>query len=169
MKNITLIGMPGAGKSTLGVILAKILCTNFIDTDLLIQQTHSSPLQKIIGESGLEAFLNLEATTICSLDVHNHVIATGGSVVYRYRSMEHLLQISMVVFLNVPLQELKKRISSMMFTRGIVMKRGETLADLLSERLPLYRKYSHHEIDCSEKSMERIVGELTSLFRSDSL
>ncbi len=162
MKNITLIGMPGAGKSTVGVILAKTLCWGFIDTDLLIQQKSSVPLQTIINKSGLEAFLDAEEDAVTSLSVRNHVIATGGSVVYRPKSMKHLSHSSCIVFLNVSLQELKSRIGPMMLTRGIAMKRGVSLADLFEERRPLYRSYAHFEIDCEGKCAEKVVGEIVS-------
>lgn len=166
MKNITLIGMPGAGKSTAGVILAKTLCRGFVDTDLLIQQKQSAPLQTIIDHSGLDAFLDAEEDAVASLDLENHVIATGGSVVYRCRSMEHLKQNSCIVFLNVPLRELEKRIGPMMLTRGIAMKRGVSFADLFEERLPLYRSYAHFEIDCTGKCIEQVVREIISRIRS---
>ncbi len=168
MSNITLIGMPGAGKSTIGVILAKTLCRSFVDTDLLIQQDQNCSLQIIIDYLGLEAFREIEERVICSINVSNHVIATGGSVVYSEKAMEHLRSISTVFFLDVPLEELEKRIRPMMLSRGIVMRKGATLKDLYEERLPLYRKYAHHTVvcqggHCMEKMVHQISGQINSI------
>lgn len=150
--NIVLIGMPGSGKSTVGVLLAKIIGYNFIDSDLLIQAREGKKLYEIINEKGIDAFNRIENEVNASIETENTVIATGGSVVYGKEAMEHLKEIGTVVFLDVSLNELKKRIRNMT-TRGISMRPGQTLDDLFNERKALYNKYCDIKISCSGKSL----------------
>ena len=152
MNNIILIGMPGCGKSTMGILLAKIAGFGFIDTDLLIQKREKRKLYRIIGESGPEYFKKVENEVGCSVDVTDTVIATGGSMVYGAEAMEHLKSIGTVVYLRVSLGELKKRIRNTA-TRGIVMSEGVTLKDLYEERAVLYEKYADITVDCSRGAL----------------
>ena len=166
MKNIILIGMPGAGKSTVGVILAKTLGMNFIDTDIVIQEHAGRLLQEMIDEEGPGAFLKTEEETILSLTEKNAVIATGGSVVFSGRAMEHLKSGGVTIYLNISFEEMVRRLSNIT-TRGIVLHAGETLHDMYNERVPLYEKYADITIDCSddhfENIVEKIVDELKNL------
>lgn len=163
MKNITLIGMPGAGKSTIGVILAKSLLCGFTDTDLIIQNRTSKSLCQLIEEEGREGFLQLENDIICQAQFNNCVIATGGSAVYGEEAMAKLKAESTVIFLEVNVSELENRLSNIK-TRGVAMKKGTTIKDLYNERLPLYRKYADFTLDCTgltaEECVDRIVEKL---------
>lgn len=162
-RNLVLIGMPGAGKSTVGVLLAKALKMPFTDTDILIQRRQDCYLQELIEEHGIEGFIRIEEETVKSLDLNNHVIATGGSVVYSEAAMAHLKAHGIVFFLNASLYQLERRLKNMK-SRGIAMTPGQTLASLYRERLPLYRKYADVEIDCSRKHIETIVSEISEKF-----
>ncbi len=144
--NLTLIGMPGAGKSTIGIILAKNLAMGFIDTDVLIQINHQKTLQQILDESGHLHLRDIEETEILKLNIDNHVIATGGSAVYSETAMEHLKRISKIIFLDVGLETLKKRIHNFE-TRGIAKAKNQTFEALFEERRRLYRKYADVTID----------------------
>lgn len=139
--NIVLIGMPGSGKSTVGIILAKLLGKNFIDTDVLIQTQHRRPLQDIIDSSGYLALRTIEEEALLGLKISNHVIATGGSAVYSHSAMEHLKADGTIVFLNVDLETLKARVRDFS-TRGLAKRPDQTVDDLFSERCALYRKYA---------------------------
>ncbi len=166
MDNIILIGMPGSGKSTVGVLLAKLLGYGFIDSDLIIQHTAGKKLFEILRDEGAEYFARLESSANANLMAHNTVIATGGSVVYSKEAMEHLKSIGTVVYLRVSLKELERRVNNFE-TRGIVMKKGQTLADIFEERASLYEKYADITVNCSkgslmknaEKIFEAIGGE----------
>ena len=158
-ENITLIGMPGSGKSTVGVVLAKTLGYNFIDTDLLIQEQDGRLLQDIINESGNEFFKNLEKKILLEVDIKKSVIATGGSAVYYENSMEHLRDISTIFYLDVPLYVVKRRLHNIK-TRGISMGAGETIELLMDKRKPLYKKYADFTIDALDKNIERVVEEI---------
>jgi shikimate kinase len=154
--NLILIGMPGAGKSTVGVVLAKRLGMGYVDTDLLIQMRSGRLLQEIIDSDGLEGFRALEEQTLKEFDVCNAVVATGGSVVYSDAAMRHLGSIGSRVFLDVPLEELAIRLKDMK-TRGLVIDPGATLADLYHERIPLYRKHADLTVDVAGQSLEQVV------------
>lgn len=147
MDNITLIGMPGSGKSTVGVLLAKLLGYQFLDVDLLIQEREGALLQEILDSRGTQAFLDAEESAILSLNCRRTVIAPGGSAVCREGAALHLKGLGPVVYLQVPLEELTRRIHNLS-TRGIAMEPGQTLADVMAYREPLYRKYAGLVVSC---------------------
>lgn len=147
MNNVTLIGMPGSGKSTVGVLLAKSLGYQFLDVDLLIQQRESALLQDILDSRGVEPFLDAEEAAVLSIQCRRHVIAPGGSAVCRERAALHLKAMGPVVYLRVPLEELCRRVQNLS-TRGIAMRPGETLKDVMAFRAPLYEKYADIVVDC---------------------
>ena len=157
MDNIILIGMPGAGKRTVGVLLAKTLGYAFLDTDLVIQQREGALLQPLVDSLGVEAFLDVEADAICSVECRGTVIAPGGSAVCRERAMSHLRALGRIVYLHLPLEELERRLSNIS-TRGIAMAPGETLADLFARRAPLYRNYADLTVDVGRQSLEETVA-----------
>lgn len=152
--NIILIGMPGSGKSTCGVIAAKILLKNFFDTDLLIQNIEGISLQNIIDAKGNDYFENAEEQAILNLDIKGTVIATGGSVIYSDKAMQHLKELGSVIFLNLSYDNMCSRIKNLA-SRGVVMKQGTTLKDMYDERLPLYHKWADEIIDCDNLSVEQ--------------
>lgn len=156
MKNIVLIGLPGAGKSTVGVILAKTLGMRFIDTDILIQENTGRILQTIINKDGTESFLKTEEKNILGLNVTNAVIATGGSAVYSSHAMEHLKSNSIVVYLNISFDEMRKRLKNIR-TRGVAMIPGQNLRDMVNQRIPLYEQYADITVDCSYGDFEDVV------------
>lgn len=156
MKNIVLIGMPGAGKSTVGVILAKSMLYDFCDTDLIIQKSTGKALCEIIKEDGIESFIKLEDDIISTQAFANSVVATGGSAVYGERAMKHLKENGIVVYLKVSADELSKRINNI-HTRGIAMKEGTTIPQLYNERAPLYEKYADITVECENLSPEACV------------
>ena len=139
--NIVLIGMPGVGKSTIGVILAKVLGYQFLDADLVIQQQEGKLLKDIIHEVGTDGFIEVENRVNAGLSCSKTIIATGGSVVYGKDAMEHLKEIGTVVYLEVPFSVIEKRLSDIK-GRGVVLKTGQTLYDLYKERTPLYEAYA---------------------------
>lgn len=163
MKNIVLIGMPGAGKSTIGVILAKALLYAFTDTDLIIQSKYGMSLSEIINKDGTEAFLKIENDVIAGCTFSNCVVATGGSAVYGEEAMKKLRENGTVVYLKLPVGELEKRLSNI-HTRGVAMKKGETIADLYEKRRPLYEKYADITLDCygltAEECVEKIISNI---------
>ncbi len=144
--NITLIGMPGSGKSTVGVLLAKALGFGFLDTDLVIQQQEGALLQDILDRRGVPYFLDAEERAVCSVQCDHHVIAPGGSVVCREGAMAHLKAMGPVIYLRVPLEELKHRIHNL-DSRGIALEPGQTLDDILTIRSPLYEAYADYIVD----------------------
>ena len=156
MENIILIGMPGAGKSTLGVLLAKAMGKLFVDTDIIIQQKTKRLLQDIIDNDGTDEFLRLEEEILLTVNEENTVIATGGSAVYSEKAMEHLGKNAKIVYLHVDFDEIVKRVTNIT-TRGIVLKNGKTLADAFDERKPLYDKYADVVIDCTGNTVEESV------------
>ncbi len=151
--------MPGAGKSTIGVLLAKSMLMDFTDTDLLIQKKHSSALCDIINTHGIKEFLKIENDVICEAEFLNCVIATGGSAVYGDGAMKKLKSIGTAVYLHVSPEELEKRIQNI-HTRGIAMKEGTTIAALYNERAALYEKYANVTINCTYLSPEQCVDEI---------
>ena len=157
--NLVLIGMPGVGKSTVGVLLAKALSRDFLDTDVYIQAQEGRTLQEIIDRDGLESFRRIEERHVRSLKCRSSVIATGGSVVYYPAAMAHLRASGRVIHLDLGLPALRKRLINLP-TRGVVMVPGQTLGQLFAERQPLYRKYAHLTIDCSGCSHEDMVRKI---------
>ena len=153
MNNVTLIGMPVAGKSTLGVVLAKILGYEFLDSDLLIQKTEKRRLYEIIDQEGTEGFKAIENRVNASIQTDRTVIATGGSVVYCSEAMEHLKSIGKVVYLKISLESLAKRLGNLE-KRGVLLKEGQTLKSLYEERTPLYEKYADIVVDEEGKDLE---------------
>lgn len=162
MRNIVLIGMPGAGKSTIGVLLAKSMLMDFVDTDLLIQKKYSSSLCDIINGRGIDEFLKIENDVICSWEFANCVIATGGSAVYGEEAMKKLARNAVIVYLKLTPDVLEKRINNI-HTRGIAMKEGTTIEELYSQRAPLYEKYSDKVIDCGMLTPEQCVDEIIKM------
>ena len=158
-QNIILIGMAGAGKSTLGVLLAKALGMDFIDSDIIIQQIENRLLQEIIDHDGIDAFLKTEEEIVSSLDFQNTFIATGGSVVYSDKAMTALKENAVTIYLSLPYEEIKKRVTNIE-TRGIVLKKGNSLKDAFDERLPLYEKYADIILECQGKDIEACVTRL---------
>lgn len=154
-KNIVLIGMPGSGKSTVGVLLAKALGMSFVDTDLELMQRLGRRLQEILDQDGLAFFLHEEEETIKTMNYHNAVIATGGSVVMEPGAMEYLRENAIIVFLDVPLAELQQRITNIR-SRGIAFAPGQRLEGIYDERLPLYHRYADLTVEM-EKSIEDTV------------
>ncbi len=160
--NIVLIGMPGSGKSTVGVLVAKTLGMSFVDTDLELMRRTDRKLQEMLDEDGLESFLDEEETTILALDVSHTVIATGGSVVLEPEAVKCLQENGILVFLDVSMEELKKRITNIK-SRGIAFAKGQDLMDIYEERVPLYRKYADVVVDKEgdlENTVEAVLREI---------
>lgn len=156
MNNIILIGMPGCGKSTVGVVLAKVLGYHYIDADLLIQERENRLLSEIIEEAGPEGFNQIENEVNSTITADKAVIATGGSVVYGKEAMAHLSEIGTVIYLRLSLGELENRLGDLV-ERGISMREGQTLADLYDERTPLYEKYADLTVDAEGLSLRETV------------
>lgn len=154
--NIVLIGMPGCGKSTVGVVLAKALGYRFVDSDLVIQDQTGLLLSEIIESKGLEEFNRIENEINASLDYHRTVIATGGSVVYGKEAMEHLKSMGRIVYLELSYETLCERIGDLT-ARGVSIHEGQTLLELYKERLPLYEQYAEITLDAEHLSIREIV------------
>lgn len=163
MRNIVLIGMPGAGKSTIGVVLAKKLGMRFMDSDLVIQNQYDMLLHEIMEEKGLQGFLDIEEEVNAQIDVRNHVIATGGSVIYGAKAMEHLKQIATVVYLKLSYEEINNRLGDLN-ARGVALKPGQTLEDLYRERTPLYEKYADFTVECDGRQLRENVELIAAKF-----
>lgn len=162
--NIILIGMPGAGKSTVGVVLAKALGYNFVDSDLVIQKETGKRLFEIIDEVGIDEFLNIENRINASLSVEKAVVATGGSVIYGEEAMEHLKSIGKVVYLKTDYESLEKRLGNLL-KRGVAIRSGNTLLDLYNERVPLYEMYADITIDTKNKGIREVVEIISKTMR----
>ena len=159
MKNIILIGMPGAGKSTVGVLLAKSMAYDFLDTDLVIQNQQKSKLQKIIDEQVIEAFLDCEDQALLSVSCEKTIIATGGSAIFSERGMEHLKKNGICVYLKVDEKELVRRLRNIK-TRGIACKKGETVAQIIAQREAYYNRYADITVECENTTAEEVVGKI---------
>ncbi|MBE5995474.1 MAG: shikimate kinase [Paenibacillaceae bacterium] len=162
LDNITLIGMPASGKSTVGVLLAKRLGYSFVDVDIVIQEQEGRLLKEIIAEEGQEGFLNVENRVNAELSVHNSVIAPGGSVIYGKEAMEHLKKISTVVYLKLSYEAVEERLGNLT-DRGVVLKDGMTLKDLYEERIPYYEQYADITVDETGIDAGGIVDVLRSI------
>ncbi|MDV0446194.1 Shikimate kinase [Methanosarcinaceae archaeon Ag5] len=163
--NIILIGMPGAGKSTTGVLLAKTLCMSFSDTDLLIQEKTGTPLQDLVDKYGFDGFTKIEEEIISEISPKNTIISTGGSVIYSEKAMKHLQSLGTIVYLNVSFPEIMRRIQNIS-TRGIALHDGQSLEDLYEERRPLYEKYADITVDGDKKTVEEMVTEIAEKMRN---
>jgi shikimate kinase len=157
--SLILIGMPGAGKSTIGVLLAKALAKDFVDTDVLIQLEQSETLQDIVDTQGYLKLREIEEQTLLNTHYPNHIIATGGSAVYSERAMQHLRHFGQIVFLDVPLAELTERIKDF-DTRGLARNPEQSLIELYDERRVLYQRYANITIACSGKNQAQILTEI---------
>ena len=146
--NVVLIGMPGCGKSTVGVVLAKNMGLRFMDSDICIQEQENCLLHEIIAREGMDGFLAIENRVNASLDVENYVIATGGSAIYGAEAMAHLAEIGTIVYLKLPYEEIRERLGDLV-KRGVTFREGQTLLDLYEERIPFYEKYADITVDCS--------------------
>lgn len=144
--NIVFIGMPGCGKSTLGIVVAKMLCMDFLDVDLLIQKRIGMSLQEYIDRYGVDDFLKTEADVICSLECENTLISTGGSAVLVERAAQHLSKMGRVVYLRLPYEDIAKRVKNLA-RRGVAMREGESLRDIYEYRSPIYEKYASVTVD----------------------
>jgi shikimate kinase len=159
--NISLIGMPGAGKSTIGIILAKNLALGFIDTDVLIQINQQQTLQQIIDGSDHLNLRVIEEEEVLKLNIENQIISTGGSVIYSEKLMNHLLSLSTVVFLEVDYEKIKQRINNFE-TRGIAKDINQTFRDLFEERQILYKKYAEITIDCNDLDQDELAVQIAN-------
>ena len=157
--SLTLIGMPGAGKSTIGILLAKTLAKDFVDTDLLIQNQQGKRLQDIVDNNGYLELRDIEEKVLLQINHGNHIIATGGSAVYSELAMHHLKTFGQIIFLDVPLIDLEKRINDF-DTRGLARRADQSFTELFNERHTLYQKFADITIDCTNKSPERIIEEI---------
>lgn len=157
--NIVLVGMPGSGKSTVGVILAKLMSLNFVDTDVIIQTQQGRSLQDIVDGEGYLALRKIEEEALLKLDCRNHVIATGGSAVYSQAAMNHLKSNGIVVFLNVDMETLKIRVNDF-DTRGLAKRPDQSVDDLFAERFALYRQYADVTVDCVGLTHEEVSARI---------
>jgi shikimate kinase len=164
-KNLILIGMPGAGKSTVGKRLARSLSFPFLDTDQLIEERWGCSLQEIIDSEGLDAFRLKEEKAILSLDVSRHVISTGGSVVYYPGAMAHLQDLGWILWLDLPLEDIERRLANGPENRGIVQTPNQSLADLYRERTPLYERYAQVRVGTLNKTDQQVVREILQWLR----
>ena len=160
--NITLIGMPGCGKSTIGVVLAKTAGKNFVDTDILIQERECELLQNIIDNRGIEYFKKVEEEVLTEFREDNCVIATGGSAVYYQSAMANFREQGLIVYIQLSFETIKSRLANIK-TRGIILEAGQTLEGLYKERIPLYEKYADVVIEGEDKDVEQIVSEILKL------
>ena len=159
--NIILIGMAGVGKSTVGVLLAKELSRGFVDTDLVIQSAEGCCLQDIIDARGLESFCRVEEKHLLGLNCRGCVIATGGSAVYSRAAMTHLRGGGIIIHLDLSLEIIERRVQNLR-TRGLVIEKGQTLAGLYHQRLPLYKQWADITIACDDKTQDEIVAAIAS-------
>lgn len=157
--NLTLIGMPGAGKSTIGIILAKNMGLGFIDTDVLIQINQRKTLQQIMDESDHLNLRAIEEKEVLKINTQRHVIATGGSVVYSEKAMAHLRDISKIIFLEIDFEKVKRRIHNFK-TRGIAKGKNQSFKDLFYERQTLYKKYADITVDCNTLDQEELAAKI---------
>jgi len=168
LSNIVLIGMPGSGKSTVGVILAKMTSHDFVDTDVLIQTLTGRSLQDIVDMESHLALRRIEEDVLLGLNCGNHVIATGGSAAYSHAAMMHLKSNGLMVFLDVDLPTLASRVIDF-DTRGLAKRPDQSFADLLHERYPLYTKYADVTVACSKLTQEGVCAKIIKALRARTL
>lgn len=166
MDNLILIGMPGSGKSTVGVVLAKALGLRFLDVDLLIQEREGALLQELIDQRGVERFLDLERDAILSLDCRGTVVAPGGSCVCREESIAQMRRLGTVVYLQLPLEDVAGRIRNLA-SRGIALSPGQTLADVYRNRVPLYERCAHITVPTGGQSLAETVEAVKQALAAD--
>lgn len=159
MKNITMIGPPSCGKSTVGVLLAKRLRMSFVDVDIVIQEQTGKLLKELISEYGMDGFLKIEGDIAAELKAENSVIAPGGSICYEDWAMKHLKEISTVVYLRISYEEMVRRIGDVV-DRGVAIPEGYTLKQLYDERAALYESYADIVVDETDKTIGEVVDEL---------
>ena len=164
--NIVLIGMPGSGKSTVGVLLAKRLGKRFVDTDLLIQEKEGGLLCDIICEEGTERFLEIENEINAGITAENSVIAPGGSAVYGKEAMEHFKEIATVVYLKLSYRSISRRLGNLS-QRGVVVKPGQNLRSLYEERCPLYERYADFVVECDKKTVGETLEQVRAIFEKN--
>jgi len=164
VSGLTLIGMPGGGKSTVGVLAAKVLGLDFADTDLLLQRSEGQKLQDILVRLGARGFLAAEDRLLAGLDLRDTVVATGGSAVYHAAGMANLKRLGPVVWLDVPYEEIERRLGDIA-TRGVVLGPGQTLRDLYDERQPLYRRWADLRLPVGREDLEVTVRRLADAVR----
>lgn len=167
MNNIILTGMPGVGKSTIGIVLAKVLGYDFIDSDLLIQRAEGKLLWQIMQEVGNDEFNRIEERVNCGITADRSVIATGGSVIYGAKAMEHLRSIGTVIYLEADCPTLAGRLGDLT-KRGVVFRSGQGLADLYAERTPLYRKYAHITVSVGNRTVQEAVSLIETALRQET-
>ena len=158
-ENIVLVGMPGAGKSTVGVVLAKKCGYRFLDSDLVIQEKKGKLLHELISEHGVDGFLKIEDEVNASIETSRSVIATGGSAIYGRKAMEHFKEIGIIVYLQLPYEEIAGRLGNLE-QRGVTLREGQSLWDLYQERIPYYEKYADLTIACEGKELRNVVDEI---------
>lgn len=172
MNNIILIGMPAAGKSTLGVLLAKERGMDFVDSDLVLQRREGKKLYQIMRDEGTDGFLAMEEETLCTLSLEHTVLATGGSAVYSERAMRRLLQSGLCVYLQISFDEWRRRLGNIR-RRGVVLREGESLEELYAERIRLYEQYAmltiHMENESVEDTVSRLLDMLDQMEKSTSV
>ncbi len=164
MKNIVLIGMPSSGKTTVGKPLSKKMGMGFVDTDQLILDREKKPLRDIVIEDGLDKFLSIQEKIVLDLNVENHVISTGGSIVYNEKAMEHLKKFGFIVYLKLGIDELEKRITT---ERRFARNKEQSFLDIYNERTPLYEKYANVVIECDGKKVDTIVNEIGTIYKNN--
>lgn len=164
-ENIILIGMPGAGKSTIGVILAKVLGYHFVDADIVIQEQEKRLLHEIIEQEGVDGFLAIENRVNSQIEEEKAVISTGGSVVYGKEAMEHFAQTGTIIYLKLGYEALEKRLGDL-HGRGVVLREGQNLKTLYEERIPLYEKYAHLTVEEDGLSVEETLQNILKIYQS---
>ena len=162
-KNIVLIGMPGVGKSTVGVVVAKRLGFGFTDSDLLIQDKYNKLLHELIEENGIAGFWQMENDVNASISCTKMVIATGGSACYGDEAMKHLGEIGVIIYLKLGYESLKERLGDLN-ARGVTLRPGQDLYGLLEERTPLYERYAHITIDCENKQLREVAESVSDAY-----
>ena len=168
LSNIVLVGMPASGKSTVGVLLAKLTSRDFVDTDVLIQRSEGRSLQDIVDTESHMALRRIEEKALLGLDCHHHVIATGGSAVYSQAAMKHLKSDGIVVFLDADLPTLKSRVHNF-GTRGLAKRPDQSFADLFEERFFLYTKYADVTVDCADLTQDEVCARIVNELKTGKL